>query len=328
MSETKSKIVHIYRKYGKGFAAVNRAVLIEGLKHLGSSIRGKQSMMLNEEEMRSYMGLLIGVDPNSVDFIQKVNTYWDEFMFLIPEQGFAFEIGFNYSVTDNKRKDAIHSIFETNKVSKADRTDAKLAELVEENVDQTEKWKYAKPIDVLHYSTWKYCLNYSEVANNVTLANKSGRIQFYLHDDSQQRDFERVQYNLRKKATKAFISIADKEEEVANMLFAARRSEGVSIDKAEDRAMALESFKNEQPDAFLKLHASNDLKDIAYIERLIAYGLLERSIDPENPFIRTPDEGKVLGSSPREVIKSLEKEENIKLKNELAGKLKNIKLGI
>ena len=319
--ESVTKIIHIYRKHGGLFAAVNKAVLQEGNQHIGASINGKIAIMLKDEELKSYMPRELGTQPNNPEFTSKLSDYFDNMSIYVPEQGLPLEVGFIYDLTAVNKTKAIDELSKLHK--KEFKSDADLARFVELNVKVDDKWKYGTPISVRDYSIWRYIENYRDVANSNSDINKSKHIRFYIHDDTIARQEKEVLFKLRNKATKVYIDIITKPEEVETILFALGLGDTVANKTSSEHAQTLETYKNSNPNEFIKIAQDKNLQGIAYIEKLIAYQILVR--DAESSLISNPVDGEVLGKNAKEALAFLNDAKNAKLANEVKGRLDNTK---
>jgi len=320
--ESVSKIIHIYRKYGGLFLAVNKAVLQEGNQHIGASIRGKRAIMLKEDELKSYMPRELGLQPNNPNFMSKLSDWFDDLTVHVPEQGLPLEIGMIYDVNSSEKKAAIERLFKELNVEKRD--DKTLAYMVENKVKVDNRWKFGTPINVRDYVLWRYCENYRDVANKPDDINKSKNIRFYIHDDTLARKEKEVLFALRNKATKVYINLLEDKHKVETLLFAAGYGDSINNSTTSEKAQILENFKNSKPNEFIRLAEDKNLQHIAYIEKLIAYQILNRDI--ESGIISNPVDGEVLGKNVKEAVAFLNNADNAKLANEVKGKLNNIKL--
>jgi hypothetical protein len=311
--ENRSKIVSIYRKLDGLFTSINRAVTQEGNQYIGTSITAKRTMMLQEEEMRSYMPQLIGVQPGNLEFVLRLNKYWDTLAIFVPEHGMPLEIGIYYRFDDESRSKAIKA-FMTKHSLKADDITA-FADKVEEEVPHEKRWMYGNPINTRDYALWRYCLNYSHVANNPELVHKSNKIRFYIHDEDSARKASAEMFKLRTQATAKFMSIINKPDEVDSLLYMFGMGDAIAGKSDGEKGQLLENIRNSKPKEFIMAVDDTSRKDVAYVEKLIALHILHRN--PNNGMISEPASGDVLGSTPKEVIAFLAKPENARFANEL-----------
>jgi len=106
---TLSKNIKIMRKPRVSeFAIANFKVLGDtGNIKVGGSIAAENAMLVNEEELKSYLPNILGVSPTSPKWGELSDNYVRSISVVIGENGFDIEIGFNFSVTDVTRRDAI-----------------------------------------------------------------------------------------------------------------------------------------------------------------------------------------------------------------------------
>lgn len=108
---TLSKKIKIMRKPRVSeYAIANFKVLGDtGNIKVGGSVSAENAMLVNEEELKTYLPNILGVSPNSPKWGELSDNYVRSISVVIGENGYDIEIGFNFSITDVTKRDAIEA---------------------------------------------------------------------------------------------------------------------------------------------------------------------------------------------------------------------------
>ena len=112
---TLSKKIKIMRKPRVSeYAIANFKVLGDtGNIKIGGSVSAENAMLVNEEELKSYLPNILGVSPNSPKWGELSDNYVRSISVVIGENGYDIEIGFNFSINDITRRDAVEEYVKT-----------------------------------------------------------------------------------------------------------------------------------------------------------------------------------------------------------------------
>jgi hypothetical protein len=281
---TVPKTVTVFRKEGgSAYYSRNAKFIPEGKVKIGSAINSVNRMKASVEELDVYMPHLLGVHRNDPKYNEQVDLWFNNISQIVPETGLNLEIGFTYKDEESKR--AIESVEEEiyNRFNSASKKnpkerdaaiDLRDTELI--NLEKT-KYKYGSPINLGNYLLWRYCLVYTDVANDIALVNKSGGIRFYIYDSLRERHKEKLQFEVRKQAMVLFVKLLEMPDKVENMLWV-EKGANVDITKIDDmdRSRMLENMSKANPASFIKLYSDVNLDIKATIERMIHFGILKR----------------------------------------------------
>lgn len=314
---TVSRSVTIFRKEeSSAYFKRNAKFMPEGKNKIGSGINSINRMKSNMAEIDAYMPVLLGMDKSDPKYREQVDLWFNNISKSVPETGLNLEIGFVYNNQSAKKsiEDVEEDIFKkfnsAKKVTSKERDEA--IDLRDREIIELEKtkYRYGFPININDYILWRYCLVYSDVANDIALINKAGGIRFYIYDSVREKHKEKIQFEIRKKATAIFVKLFEMPDKVTNMLWV-DKGNTVDISKLEDydKVRMIENMSKANPSNFINLYSDVNLDIKATIERMIHFGVLKRL---PNSSIIVDDFNDIVGNTMDEAITFFKNEERNK----------------
>jgi hypothetical protein len=278
--------------------------LDESTRKIGSTIGAVNKMIINGDEMKVLMPTILGKDPKSISsgWDDVVKDYWDSLRVEIEEEGMELEVGFIYDFNDREKREEItrlalefKSIVDDKSLMKVLKDSKDGKQIIPEN----KKYLYATPINIPNYLLWRYCLNYSLVANKIEDVDKSPRIAFYLYSKGEIESTRREASKLEDKSLAKYIELISKEEKVDNVILALGHDiKGMSVD---DKHILLKNLSKEDATKFIETVDDKNLIIKAEINKLINANILRRT--PNTEIITdASDPELILGHSINEVI--------------------------
>lgn len=321
---TISKKLRIMRKPKVSeFLTANFKVLGDiGSKKIGGSINAEAAMLVNSEELASYVPLLIGISPTSPDWGKALDNYVRSLSVVIEDNGKEIEIGFVFDITDITKKEAINVYRKDNNLEDASEED--LVAHICANVHRNYFWKYGRPIEAKDYYLWRYCQNYRAVANTLKdVDDTSLSIRFYILDEEELAKDQQSAFKLKNAANKMYFEILNKPEDVRAVLFLMDKGDKVLTAKDNEALMMiLDQAKDENVGVFMKAAKNLDKRrDEVFIEECVARAILQKA--PHSNMIVDSADGTVIGANVKEAAAFLNLPANLKIKNTLEGVLKN-----
>jgi hypothetical protein len=284
MPITVTKKVTLFRKEeASAYYKRNAKFMPEGKVKIGSAINSVNRMKSNLEEINFYMPLLLGLNRNDPKYSEQVDLWFNNISKIVPESGLTLEVGFIYNNAAHKStidslEEQIYKKFNGAKKSNVrDRDEAiKVRDAAIIDLEKT-KYLYGRPINVADYLLWRYCLVYTDVANDIALINKSGGIRFYIYDSEREKQKEKIQFEVRKKATTIYVKLLDMPDRVETMLWV-DKGQSADITKIDeiDKYRMIENMSKANPAEFINLYEDINLETKAIIERMIHYGIIKR----------------------------------------------------
>lgn len=288
MSLEKSKKVTImWRLFTDAFQQANKDQFIDKAypRKIGSSISAVNNLLVNGDELKTLMPIILGVDPksNSSNWDKLVKNYWDSLSVDVYSNGLDLEIGFKYDMTDKSRKEDIANLQKDNKDITNEES---LAEFVEgnkkdgtPNVKDNEKWKYAAPLNNQDWLLYRYCVGvdgkgYRRVSNSMSTIEHSPVIDFYIYDESIANKARKKTYETQHNALIKYVEIVSKRDVVDDLLLVFGQTIVGKDDM--DKDMALDAIVRSRPAEFLQYSADANLKIKARIEKYINANVLKR----------------------------------------------------
>lgn len=332
MKNISRKVKILWRLNTTFYGLANKKYLVEEPRRIGSADSAVNAMLAADDEMKVLLPGIIGVSANSPVWEEKIQNYWHSLSVDVPHNGKELETGFSYDFTTTDKLKAenikeLNNKLNTNSQSKTNaiKDDNSLAKYVEENIPEEEKYKYGKPINTEHYLLWRYCLNYSHVANEYKDVDKSKKIRFYLADENQEIKERRAAYELNKKATAEYVKVMSEPSKALNLIYVLGLHNNLPPDADEtDMGIAIQDYYKEHPSTFLEASRDKHLSNRATIERLIAANIFKRIantgtiVDYNNPEI-------TIGNDIGEAINFLSNDKNKAKVSEYMTRLKNTK---
>ena len=331
--ETIHRKVNIIWKYNPTtFEIINKEVVGEQFRKVGSSISAVTKILQYPDMLRILMPQLLGVDPdsNDVNWDRSVKYYWDSLSVDIPSGGKTLETGFIFEIDDYAREKHITKLAE----EKSLKTSKQLADYVmgftdsKPNVPEELRWKYGAPINVEDYLLWRYILNYRPVANNIADANKSPNIRFYLHTDEERERAKKEEFKTKQTALSEYMKFMKSAsmDDVDDVLSLLTPESIMNITKEKDldeKQMKIMEVVTSTPTKFVNIIKDKNLKTKASIQRLIAFNVLKQ-IAGSTMIVESADPSVIIGNNMEEAVTYFLNEKNKSKVNELLAKYKSL----
>ena len=283
------------------FKTLNKDVYGSDGERLGSSQGAVNRILTNYEEMlKVLMPTIITTSPNDQSWYKKVNNYWHSFGIKVPIGGCKLEIGFKFSLDDTGRASAIKTLLGAAKAKGVElKTDEQFSEYVLTNVTESEKYKYATPINIEDYLIWTYCLGHREVAKKGAHIEKSTNIRFVLVDPRDLIEARKEQHSIGIDAMKRYLELIADRKLVKDILYSMGENAKEISDL--DADFKLKQFADTKPTEFLALVNDKGLAVKARIERYIAAGVLRR-LPNTSIVVDSDDSSSIIGNTTDEAV--------------------------
>ena len=327
--DRRSVTINLRQKYSL-YRQANDKVLPKRHDVIGSSLISSRTLTSNNKEMEAYMPQLIGVAPNSEEFVSRVKAYFNNFSVVIDELGKTLDISFRY----NTKRDYLHFKAEEDAInSEYDATprndiialrralDLKITRL---NALESEKHKYGFPVKIEDYLMYRHCLIYKDVAKDPAFVNIDANVRFYFRDDAKEAiNAEKKRREINKAKANYVTCIGDDTIfEAVYIQYALAKNLPVMPSLAESKLIKesnLDRFSTEEPALFNKIFNDGDKLIKATIEKLIARGELIRLAHNQNITSAT---GEFIGSNINEAVIWFKNPDNTSTVNAYKEKLK------
>lgn len=293
------------------FAIINKSVITDITRKIGSSRKGVSEILLKEDLLDTTMPHLVNLNPSDQGFKKEITNYWNSLSVEVPENGKELEIGFRFDKDDKHKSDRIKVLMTSKKLT----TDEDLASYVMLNVPIEERYKYGTPIKIEDYLLYIYCQNYRDVANEPEdIAKASSHIRFYIEDAEllkKQKD-ELVKLNL--KAQGKLIDLIKNEKAptlIYNILCVLEPTEISVIDASDndDRRNRIWDLATRSPKEFIDIMDDENLHIKSLIERLLNKHIL-RKLPNTDVITDVDDPSIVIGNTTSEAISWFSNETN------------------
>ena len=286
MGHKTSRKVYIEWKHKmSSFALVNKEVITEANRRIGSAVTSVKKMLAMGEEQEVIMKQIIGADPtiDASDWTTQLAKYWHSISVPISSSGREIETGWEFDINSDRCKVAIKElgVFK----SSADLAKKCLGSSAKgvPNIEETNLFRYGMPIEPDEYMLWRYCLVYRDVANTMDDAHH-GHIRFYLRSQDEIDKVKRNKFDSVKKAMGAYMDLIADRVAVDNLLHVMANDaevtlvDNINIDNMEDidKDQLLHEVSQSIPDKFITMTSDKTLSSKAFIERLISAGILRR----------------------------------------------------
>lgn len=325
MIEIKRKVEIRWKYNPSAFDKINNNVLGESLNKIGSGVTAVSKMItgINGEMLRMVMPTILNADAESreVNWDARVKDYWDSLSVSIPSGGKILETGFNFSISDYKRREFIKALDV--------KTDKELADYVmSSKVEEQERWKYGEPINPSDYLLWRYCFVYRHVANSFLDVNKSPNIRFYLYTPEERDKARKAELKAKNDSLKAYMKFIDKAElddynDILSILVPNDIRDIVSNKDIEEKQASLMDIVTSKPDVFVSTVSDKSLKLKATVARLSAFGVIKQ-LPNSTVYVEAADPSVVIGNNMNEAVTFLSNDKNKVKINELTAKYKSI----
>jgi len=357
------KIWIYWRNIKSSYASANEEGLDEPSRSIGSSISGVQKMLSNSEEQVALMSNVISISPGDSDWAKALSNYWQSLSEDILPTGKELEIGFIYDISDLTKAPYINNLNENLPEDDKLKTDASLKDYIakrlagvntrfKEDMSKADKltgqasfqakkaaydikydlvwkieaehYKFGTPIKVSDYLLYKYCMVYSQVANELALAEKSPNIRFYLHSEAEIKLAKERKHKADKDRMNIYIDTIKSVSKVENVLYALDKGDKVrSIKDDTDLFILLEEVSKERPAAFVAAAKDKNLVYKGTIEKYIATGILRR-LDNTQIVVDAADPGIIIGNSLDESVSFFASKKNEAIVSEYNAKYKGL----
>lgn len=273
-----SRKVFIRRKpLVSAFRQTNAASFESTLCKIGGSSRHNDVLrgLTPEEEVR-FLPKIIGTQPTNDKWEEACRAYWNNISRNVDEKGIELEVGLIWAT-----EDAYNSKFQFNSNDKA---------LIKDENGVLINSK-GTPINIADYILWRYCLVYSECANDAADIHKSNKIRMYIFSQEIENKVKKNKFALEKEANQLFYgSLSDtnwtkwllrllvtkdpnpeKKVTIGQLMYMAE----------DDINIALAEYIKKDPQLFLTLGKDKSLELKSFIEECIAVGRLVRIANTE-----------------------------------------------
>lgn len=210
----------------------------EGSWKIGASIRNSSYLKgLTFDEEVKLLPNIIQVKPNSEHWESAVRAYWNNISVKVPEVGLKLEIGMKYQTKEDANR--------------------------KEN---------GNPINVNDYILYRYCLEYSHVANTIDDIGASPKIRFFIYDKNEEKKAKVSQLKVRNEAMKKYLEILANRDLVDDILNIYKFD--TSKMEEDDKDIILETQVNDRPESFLTIIKDDILEYKSFINKCIQRGKL------------------------------------------------------
>lgn len=308
------------------YKVANKDILVEDYRRIGSSTSAVNAMISKGDEMKSLMPVVLGRSVDSPDFEKQVHNYWNSLAYDVPDGGKDLQIGFGYdfSTQDSKRKDSITQLIKSAKETHnyEIKDDVSLANYCDKYIVEEYKYRYGTPLEISDYLIWRYCLNYSHVANNVDDVDKSGKIRFYLFSEDEARKKNEAKHEANLKAMQLYLEVIKDEALVDNILYIDGKASDIKSPLS-TKSMILKTIYEANPSKFINICSDTNLKIKASIEKLIVGNILRR-LPNTQIIVDSTDSSVVIGNNIDDAIAFFNNEFNKQKVNEYYTKYKGL----
>jgi hypothetical protein len=276
--------------------------------------------------LRALMPEILGVSATASDFDKLVFNYWNSLAYEVADSGKDLQIGYSYdfSTQDKDKKESIKNLVTSAKEQhKVDITDdVSLALYCDKYVGEEYKYKYGRPLVVADYLIWRYCLNYSHVANSVNDIDKSGKIRFYLFSEEEARKKNEAKHELNLKAMQYYLDVIKDEALIDNILYILNRSADIKSTLS-TKGMILKTIYEANPSKFVEICTDSNIKLKAAIEKLISTNILRRLTNTQI-IVDSTDSTLIIGNNMSDAIAFFSNDVNKQIVNEYYTKYKGL----
>ena len=242
-----------------------RKSIIDKMYKITPSIKstGSDCKAFTIDEEKVFMPEILGVSSTSPEFAKRCRHYWQSIYHEFDEFGLTLDISFE--VADGAEKDF-------------------------DRAPENQKYKYGTPVNILDYTLYRYCREWSAVANTYNIYKSkqhSKRIKFYFHTAEEVAAEKRSTYNLETSAMKAYLkAIGDPTIMEGVLRYFERNKTGAnekesikeiftyeSLDK-DSKLQTLLSISKTAPAKFIELVNDDNLTIRTFIYKAMGYKVL------------------------------------------------------
>lgn len=298
---------------------------------IGGGLRGKDVLRgLSFEEEIKLLPSIAGISPKSDKWERTIKDYWSNISVDVPffaeddKKGLDLEVGFRYNSAEDAEKGNEEERIEIAKYA-AERHVGK-----EYWMRFDKRLELGTPLNLEDFVLYRYCLVYSHVANRPEDKDLSPKIRFYMISSEEVKAEVKTQHEVSMRSMAEYLKLIPNRSGVQDVIdilkpelisAAQRRGKDLAIDDDIQKDIALHEFQMENPVRFIAVVTDKRLKDRAFIERAITYGMLRRL--PHTDTIMYGDNTKI-GDNVLEAIDFLNDDKNKTVRQELSARLKTI----
>jgi hypothetical protein len=329
VSYTYEHKVFIHRKdTTSNYVRKNLQYMPEGKKTIGGSIGAAEAMMSKIKEIEKFLPAVIGVSATHPDFYSKAKLYFSNIHVAVPESELKLNADFIFSdkyYYDQYAKTLDSILTKFDKADKArpddrdkafkDRDDA-IFEL------QYNFYDKGYPFNARDYILYRYCTKYSSLANDISLVDSKGNINFYMRDETLEASRNKFLNDIKNKARKVFNEYMGDKIKLNNLLYADGVKNVASLEE-DIKYDLLQKMLIESPTKLVELTSDPNIAKRASLERFIEANIIKRY--PGSQAVLTMDD-EIIGSNINEVMAYMADPKNKGVVSEWHNKLNNSKL--
>lgn len=302
-----SKIVYVRRVKRQELPIIGENLTDESIVKIGSSFKNKAPLkgLLADEEKR-FLPYILGINNDSPNWEKEIRNYWSNISRIVPpgNEGLKLEVGLVYDNIEDYNAD-----------KKAPR-----------NKDGIVVNPKGRPIELDDYILWRYCLEYSRVANDVKDIGKSPKIELYLYSKEAELKEKKVSFDQRKKATQLMYQrIGERSwvEYMLRLLITHDKESGVYVKDlvsmtSDEKDILLEKYATNNPIIFTTFGNDKDLELKALLELAVAMNVITRI--PNTSALTYQNDP--IGNTSEEAVAYLKNPKNAQLLNEITAQTK------
>jgi hypothetical protein len=306
---------------------------------------------------------ILAISPNSPDWDKVLNHYYNSISEPINPGGRKLEIGMMYDINSIEKSKYIKQYNETAKEVNRFKSDEDLEKyfndlLTEVNESTTreitkantikndrdretrlnmiyklkwdkivsiesQRYKYATPIDVIDFVLYRYCLIHSQVANEFALVNNSNNIRFYLYSEDEIKKQKDDAFKIERDRMIAFTDVIKQGDTVDDILYALGKGSGISKMDTTSKHVLLNTISAENPTKFIITTKNTNLKSIGKIEKYIESAILRR-LEGSQVIVDGTDSTIIIGDNIEEALTFFADDKNKGLVSEYATRYKSL----
>lgn len=272
----------------------------------------------SQEEEDYYMPLILKKSKSTQDWNQLVDNFWRSVFIdwegesLMLDTSFRLKIGAKIKLPNSKEE------IEVSKDTFKTLTSKK----------PYLEWYFGEPVNLTDYWKWRFCLNTSQVANDISIATniKAKNMEYYLYTKEEELKVKTKNNEVRLESNKCLTNIIGDDNKVEavlrlferNRMYQGKKFGGYykfeDLDK-EEKVELLLNISQSEPTLFINITNDTKLLEKSFIYKCIAFGTL--NMPDGSTMVMYGDER--LGNTVEESVMTLFK--NPKLKDEISNRL-------
>jgi len=292
---------------------------------LGASKMAENTLLANDDFLKTVLPTVIGLDRNSGKWQDVVSRYLYGIAIDVPTGGKPLNISVTFDIDKASYKSAATKL--AKELGVTIKTNEDLAKYVlgyseqsgSRYIDEIDVYKYGTIEDPLDYFNYVYCLNHNRVANRQELINKSPRIEFYLITQDDVKRAKKEKYELTKQINRVMLKI-DEDEELFDAVCSILNIRDKDI---VDRGIALNNIASSTPEKVIEVFKDKHLMVKAKIENYINLGILKR-LPENNMIVDVDDPSVIIGSTIDDAITFFNNKNNNTYLSKYSAKLKSL----